>query len=224
MLPLRDDLHLDHGWSLTEATFAALVGELKGRVPRRLLEFGSGRSTVRLALAFPEAQIVSLEHNPKEFFRTCVLLHRHGVEDRVNLRLAPIRLQRIGAYWARTYSCGPELESIFDAVVIDGPPDHVFGGREAAGRIGFPRLRVGGLLFLDDFGRRSEQLAAEHWRKTMRGPWNQRVLQAGAKKLLVVEKTTEMAAAFAWGVATRDLLTATNQAFGALVKRRRKLP
>lgn len=175
------ELNLDAGWSLTEAAFSALLSAVAARPPRHILEFGSGRSTVRLALAFPDAKIVSLEHDPQEFARTTLLLHRHGVKGRVDLRLAPLV---DGAYG---YDLGTSPS--FDVVLVDGPPGHVEGGREMAGRAGLKLLAAGGRLFLDDYERSAEQEAAKAWRGLYSPTEMQEtVLFAGRKSLLMIEK------------------------------------
>ena len=58
----NEKLNLDGQWSLTEAAFETMVRLLSEMgEPKQFVEYGSGPSTVRLAMAFPEAGITSID-------------------------------------------------------------------------------------------------------------------------------------------------------------------
>lgn len=162
------ELVMTDPWNLGEGAFAVVKQAFASVVPRRILEFGSGVSTVRLALAFPEATIVTFDHLPLYARRTLELARRYGVASRVNLRLRPVRPRFVGGapYW--TYA-DMRLEGEFDAVLVDGPPGHLPGGREACFYLAYPHLREGGVAVLDDSERRGERRAVRHWIATYPG-------------------------------------------------------
>jgi predicted O-methyltransferase YrrM len=182
-----DSLDLDGPYGISEAGFAALVAELDRVDPRTIVEFGSGISTVRLAQAFPRARILSIDHEPGFADRTRELAREHGIAgDQVEVRAHPLRWQRFGATFHLTYD-RPALPKGIDAVLIDGPPGRTRRGREACLYLVWDRLRVGGVLFLDDMFRSEEQRTAENWRLRLPDGFECRMIPEG-HGLLVLTK------------------------------------
>jgi predicted O-methyltransferase YrrM len=160
-----DAIDLDSGWSVGELAFAEIEARFRDASPQCIVEFGSGLSTVRLAQAFPAARLLSIDHDPTFYEKTLALLSMHGPADssRVAVDLRRVRWARYGLALHQAYSLGDFPDRI-DAALIDGPPGTLWRGREACLYQIFDRLRVGGIVILDDFDRPMEAAAAVNWR------------------------------------------------------------
>ncbi len=117
-------------WVFGKSAAIEVTEHLRRRRPRRILEAGSGTSTLVLAAhaAADGAEVVSLEHDVEYHRRTARLLERHGLRGAVDLRLAPLRPRRWpgGTFpWYDTTLAGR-----FDFFMVDGPPEK--HGREGA--------------------------------------------------------------------------------------------
>ena len=138
-----EDLRLDDIWSIGETSFAELTDELHRLAPRTLVEFGSGISSVRLALEFPDTRILSIESAPEYWRKTQALRNKHGADGNLQVDLRPLTWQfRAGAVY-QSYGPGAVPHSI-DAVIVDGPPSFTRRGREACLHVVIRQLRVGG--------------------------------------------------------------------------------
>jgi glycosyltransferase involved in cell wall biosynthesis len=151
------------GWTITPALAEALAERLEEIRPTRILEIGSGNSTVVLAAyaAAGGASVTTLEHEPEYFEATSQLLTAMGLRDHVDLRLTPMGAltgpDRREAPW---YDA--PLEAAYDFVFVDGPPQRI--GREGvlfgiANHLG-PEWE----LWLDDGHREHELACLERWR------------------------------------------------------------
>ncbi len=158
-------LYLDKGWSLTEQGFARIVDLLNTQgAPRSILEFGSGRSTVRFSLTFPQASILSLESDRLEFLEAQRLAHQFGRENAITLRHCPLAPHAYGDGEIASYQSEPLVcERRFDCVIIDGPPFYILRGREICLYESYSSLEIGGLVILDDFSRKAEQTIVANW-------------------------------------------------------------
>ena len=173
-------IDLDEGWSVGELAFAQIEADLRDANPQSIVEFGSGLSTVRLARAFPDARLLSIDHDPVFHQKTVDLLSAQGLADspRVRVDLRTITWARYGMGLHQTYSDGAFPDRI-DAVLIDGPPGSLYRGREACLYQVFAKLRVGGIVVLDDFNRPMETAAAEHWSYVYRAGIASEAVQIG---------------------------------------------
>lgn len=173
-----------HGWAIS-ADFARQLLELFAAGTYDLVvEFGSGTSTVLLALALqramqsgrsPVARLLSFEHQDDYHRQTSRQLQAAGVADLCDLVLAPLRpydsaQDRIFPF----YDCRPALSAYGREwadrharllVVVDGPPAAT--GPQAR----YPALPIllehfpsaGFDVLLDDFKRRDEQQVVKMW-------------------------------------------------------------
>ena len=74
-LKIPDRLNLDAGWSIGETAFERITTTLLEMSPvERILEFGSGPSSIRLAMAFAEAEVLSIEGDWRNFAETTSLM------------------------------------------------------------------------------------------------------------------------------------------------------
>jgi len=159
---LAPSLDLDQGWGIGEATFQRVIEQMRSDGARDIVEFGSGISSIRLALALPDSRILSIEGNRDYFEAVMRLRSEHQVERNLDIDLRPLQWQIHGGAAFLSYGPGPFPESI-DAVLIDGPPTWTRRGREACLYQIASRLRIGGKIYLDDFERRREKKIVRNW-------------------------------------------------------------
>jgi predicted O-methyltransferase YrrM len=147
-------LGLDHPWNIGEAAFSLIVDLIDKYAARTILEFGSGKSTIRMALEFPGAEIHAIEHN-EEYFK---MVKQMGIDHEVQADLA-LHLVPLGADNGYDIS-GLDLPEEFDFIFIDGPPSNVNGGRFKAMEDAVRLVKLGGLIVMNDVRHGPEQEAA----------------------------------------------------------------
>lgn len=132
--------------------------------PRRILELGSGQSTLQLSDDYPDATIYSLENLPEIAKENSDQLRRAGANN-ASILYAPVRTRVIGGGIYPTYSL-EKLPHGFscDVLIVDGPVERLYPlGREAALYVLFDALSVGGIIALDDYHRSSAKTTVRHW-------------------------------------------------------------
>lgn len=184
------ELNLDVGYSIGELAFAQICREFRKRQPAIIVEFGSGRSTARLALEFPSTSIVSIESDEGFCLQTRALINNLPKAGRVQVFFRPLRWRLVGLGWILTYQDGSFPEEI-DCVLIDGPPGWAYRGREGALYQVFGRLRVGGVVILDDYGRPGEQTAVSNWARFLGGAFVVHTSDI-SHGLAIIRKTAEV--------------------------------
>lgn len=144
-------------WSVSKTLARTLAQHVERHRPTRILELGSGVSTLVLACAAAraDATVTTLEHDPVWFGRTADLLAAFGLRDRVDLRWAPLR-NREGSPW---YSS--PLAGRYDFVFADGPPLAV--GRTAILPAIRDHLAEDWTLWLKDGHRAHERACVAGW-------------------------------------------------------------
>ena len=174
-----------------EATFELLVASLTSKSAREIVEYGSGLSSVRLALALPNARITSVEADRSYVDRVRELGRAHGVDPLVLHR--PLEFRQIAGH--RVLSYAPTTwDRELDAVIIDGPQMFTLRGREACLYEAYDRLRVGGLVFLDDCFRVREQVCLQTWPAVFQDSFTIRV-ERGWHGIAILEKIAHVNAA-----------------------------
>ena len=162
--PVPDQLNLDTGWSIGEAAFERIATLLLQISPvERVLEFGSGPSSIRLAMAFPEAQVLSVEGDWRNFKETADLMQKFLDKRNLSIKYRPVTLESYGDAEFLTYEDGIFWEEEIDCVIIDGPPVYTLRGREACLYQVYDQIKIGGLVILDDFRRSFEKQIVENW-------------------------------------------------------------
>ena len=161
-----DQLNLDTGWSIGETAFERITTRLLQMSPvEKILEFGSGPSSVRLAMAFSEAQVLSVEGDWRNFRETTDLMHKFLDKRNLSIKYRPVTLESYGDANFLTYEDGVfwDDREEMDCVIIDGPPVYTLRGREACLYQVYDQIRIGGLVILDDFRRSFEKQIVENW-------------------------------------------------------------
>ncbi|HSE07173.1 MAG TPA: class I SAM-dependent methyltransferase [Nocardioidaceae bacterium] len=159
------------GWATAPTTLQALIRLVLERRPNTVLECGSGSSSVWLGYALQRighGRCVSLEHLPQYAEATRAMLRQHGLEDVVEVRLAPLTQvdhPELTSYLWYDTAAVSDLDDI-GLVFVDGPP----GDLAPLARFpAFPLLRErcteDAVFLLDDTQRPDESAISAQWMK-----------------------------------------------------------
>jgi predicted O-methyltransferase YrrM len=185
----RPHLEMNAPFAIGEESIAWIV-ELAHQISaKRVLEFGSGRSTARLALELPNALITSVEHDPNYANQTERRLVELGISERVMLVRSALGWWRHADRIFYTY-LAPIPAAAYDLVLIDGPPGYLHTGRQGALHKVFDMLPIGARVVLDDFNERREQRALDRWLRDYPGTFDWREVNVG-HRLLLIEKNDD---------------------------------
>ena len=147
-------------WAMQRGALAELDAFLVREMPERVLECGSGLSTLLLGryARATGATVTALEHQPRYYDRTKQWLAAEGLGEYVDLRYAALGFYHEGP-WYQT-----ALPDDIDFALIDGPPEST-GGRARTFYEIYPHLRPDGRwhVWLDDAHRPSEARAVADW-------------------------------------------------------------
>lgn len=144
-----------------------LLHLIRSKRPRRILELGSGTSTIWMGYICRELgiQLVSLDHLEGYAARTREGLQRHGLEDVVDLRVAPLQSVEVNGKtfeWYNTEALAG-LDEV-DFLIIDGPPESTGPrARFPAVPLLWDRLSDHASVVLDDTHRAGEVEILESW-------------------------------------------------------------
>jgi predicted O-methyltransferase YrrM len=170
--PLCDNLvYLGNPAVLCPENALFVIQQIRRRRPARVLEFGSGASTVLIARALrqlgEEARIDSLEHSEEWYQRTRELVRAAGVGDVVRLHHSPLGSR--GGIETPWYDLGVLAGDAgpFDLVLADGPAG---GSRDPLSRLGGflsvrGQLSPGAAILLDDGLRAGECEIVRRWQE-----------------------------------------------------------
>ena len=175
---MPEQLSLDAGWSIGETAFERIITTLlEMSSVERILEFGSGPSSVRLAMAFPEAQVLSVEGDWRNFAETTSLMQAFWDKRNLSIKYRPITRKSYGDAEFLTYEDGMFWKEEIDCVVIDGPPIYTLRGREACLYQVYDQIKIGGLVILDDFRRSYEKQIVENWLSVYPGSFTVEIIR-----------------------------------------------
>ncbi len=146
-------------WALSPHTAVQIITQVTVHRPRKVLEFGSGVSTVILGYLLQAqggtGRVLSLDHEREFADITAANLQHHGVDAIAEVAYAPftgVDWYRGRTEWydlAQVESLEAFAEGGIDLVIVDGPPG---GERRYLAVPGvFDKVRVGGLFIFDDF-------------------------------------------------------------------------
>jgi predicted O-methyltransferase YrrM len=158
-------------WStgaMRPAGLVVLCNEIMHRARTRVVECGSGVSTIVLARLLRQrgaGTLVAVEHDPAWATLVGDLLHREALDDIARVTHAP--LQGDPPWYAATALHA--LPTQVDLLVVDGPPAHAPGEQHRrAPALAFfdPRLMPGATVVLDDLQRPGERDVLTRWEAT----------------------------------------------------------
>lgn len=156
-------------WSADPVLMDVILDALSKGFPERVVECGSGWSTLLIASFFRErrtGRVISLEHDEHFARMTKQRLREYGLEDFAEVIHAPLVERELDGRRWRWY--GPEAEAALDAplelLVVDGPPG-IPGARSRypAVPILAARLAEQWVILLDDGLRSDETWIAQRW-------------------------------------------------------------
>ncbi|NYJ17872.1 O-methyltransferase [Nesterenkonia sandarakina] len=155
-------------YALDAPAMLHLLHLIRSKRPQRILELGSGTSTIWIAYLCRELgiELVSLDHLEGYAQQTKAALRRHGLEDVVDLRVAPLEPVQIDGQTFEWYAQGASSDlSGIDLLIVDGPP------KSTGPRARFPavpalrdKLSDQATIVLDDMHRSGEVEILESWR------------------------------------------------------------
>jgi predicted O-methyltransferase YrrM len=162
-------LPLSGGWRTAPTTTLRYVDLIADHEPALVVECGSGVSSMWAGHALKavggNGRCVALEHDAAFREESVALVTRHGLDERVDVRLAPLRDRSEGTPWYDARSV-EDLQDI-DVLLVDGPPAATAPeARYPALEVLGPRMRTGGLILMDDTARPGEAAIVERWLST----------------------------------------------------------
>jgi predicted O-methyltransferase YrrM len=168
IIPARAPMPKLRGWAASPDVVRLLAEEMLRRRPKLIVECGSGSSSVWLgyvAERIGSARVVALEHDERYAAITRDLVHAHGLEDYVEVRLAPLTPWRHEGRDHPWYDRAA-LDDLTDIglLFVDGPPAATGPqARLPAVPVLLPRCAEGVLIVLDDADRAGESAISDRW-------------------------------------------------------------
>lgn len=172
LLPRGASLPRMRGWAASPDFALLVASRLHEERPRRVLECGSGATTVVAGLVLRElgsGRLVTLEHDAGWAERTRRLVRRSGLEEVVEVHHAPLVEHEHDGETLRWYATGWRgSEDRFDAVIVDGPPEPP-AARYPLVPVMRDHIAPGALLLVDDAAREAGRSDLRRWREAVPG-------------------------------------------------------
>lgn len=177
------------GFAIDAQALAHLISLAEERKPRRILELGSGTSTIWLGYLCREfgGSLVTLDHLEKYLAATQTAVDRHNLNHQVEGRLAPLQKINCDGTSFNWYALEAlnDLSDI-DMLVVDGPPAATGPqARYPSLPMLIDRLAKNATVVLDDAHRRDELKIVEEWEASF--PEFTRI-ENGTSRLAVLER------------------------------------
>lgn len=113
------------GFAIDSQALSHLIALVEERRPRRILELGSGTSTIWLGYLCRSfgGTLVTLDHLEHYLEKTRTAIERHELGDVIDSRLAPLEPVETGGQTYNWYALSSMTDlADVDMVIIDGPP------------------------------------------------------------------------------------------------------
>jgi predicted O-methyltransferase YrrM len=168
LLPASRSLPPLGDWAVSADAAASLVELVLEHEPDKVVELGSGTSTVLLAYALRQlgrGTLVALEHDSDFAQRTQQDLESRGLQQVARVALAPLVPTRLGADVFSWYDLAEaELPNGIDMLFVDGPPAGTGPlARYPAVPLLWTHLSPDAVVVLDDAGRSDEERIVSRW-------------------------------------------------------------
>ena len=158
------------GWALSPDVAVELVDRVLSGGVRRVLETGSGVSTLLFALALQKSgdtgKVVAFEHSEQYAAHTRQLLVDHGCSEFAEVIHAPLTELYVNDEPYAWYQLDDRAGTVgeFDLLLVDGPPAAT-GPRSRLPALPLLRSRLApnARIFLDDAKREDEQAIIDEW-------------------------------------------------------------
>ncbi|MEU6248325.1 class I SAM-dependent methyltransferase [Glycomyces sp. NPDC047010] len=162
-----------HGWAAGPDLARYLYLQVVEHGRTRVLECGSGSTTVVLAYALRSlgrGHVHSLEHDPRFAELTRTMLKERGLDEWATVVDAPLAEVEIGGAPWRWYDPDAVPASEIDLLLVDGPPGTTGPqARYPALPVLIDRLAEDALVVLDDTRRDDEHRIGERWAAEFEG-------------------------------------------------------
>lgn len=189
---LLDRLQLPHdalphlgSWKADTYLLWRIVEAIEKLRPEQVVELGCGASSLVLAKALElngGGHLNSYDQHGDFVAATGQWLQGHGLN--ASMRHAPLAEDQTD--WSHNWYQLSAVPAQIDLLVIDGPPWALNPFIRGRAEVLFDRIRVGGMVLLDDAARPGERVVASRWRK--RWPGFRFTMLSGAKGTLVGER------------------------------------
>jgi predicted O-methyltransferase YrrM len=190
---------LEHpgSWALDPASCRFLAAFTRALGARRVLEFGSGFSTLMMAREIEQHEgnyLLSIDDSPHYSALAKEAYEGSGCQAKVEFRVAPLRPRFYGPRLLLSYSLPKGLlEALgpFDLVLIDAP--HHDYGRESVFYDVFSAVAQGGYIVLDDANREDmERKYVRAWQAAYGDAMDPVLLEGIGNGLGVMEKLSDI--------------------------------
>lgn len=155
------------GWAASPDLLRFLYDDVLANHRSRILECGSGASTLIMAYALRElgnGRVIALDHDARFAEHTRSVLERHKMTDWAEVRVAKLTDIEVAEESWPWYDMSQLPDGPIDLLVVDGPPKAT---RQQARFPAVPllhsRLSDDAIVVLDDHERLDEQLAGQRW-------------------------------------------------------------
>jgi len=127
LLPVRAPLPPMTGWAATPELSAFLLKTIQKYRPATIVEIGSGITTLISGYSLEkfniDGKIISFDHDPLFASKTEDEIKLHGLSDKVEIRIAPLKKVTIeNEEWLWYSTDKIKFDQPIDLVVVDGPP------------------------------------------------------------------------------------------------------
>jgi len=166
-VPLSNLEHPGEDLAMHPATCKFMAAFTRALGAKKILEFGSGFSTLMMARELPaeESYLLSIDDSARYSAAAKEAYESSGCQAKVDFRVAPLRPRFYGPRLLLSYSLPRgllEAMGPFDLVLID-TPHHDFG-REAIFYDAFNAVMPGGYIVVDDANKESaEKVCLPNW-------------------------------------------------------------
>lgn len=183
-------------WAMDPASCRFLAGFVRALGAKRIIEFGSGFSTLMMAREIEPLEnnyLLSIDSSPRYSAMAKEAMESSGCQAKVEFRVAPLRPRLYGPRLLLSYNL-PEglLEAMgpFDLALIDAP--HLDYGRESVLYDVFRALAPGGYIILDDANREDKERAyVRTWQAAYEDALDPILLEGIGNGLGVIEKISD---------------------------------
>lgn len=162
------------GWAMRSDGILLLSDLIQHHKPVKIVEIGSGSSTVWMAHFASQygGQILSLDHSDHYAEQTRSMLEEFGLTGTAKVELAELRPTEINDVEYQWYSTEflQKLQPQVDMVIVDGPPKAT--GEDAR----YPAIPLlseyladSAIIVMDDYQRKDEQHIASMWMESVPG-------------------------------------------------------
>lgn len=215
-------------WAMDPASCRFLAGFVRALGAKKIIEFGSGFSTLMMAREIAPLEnnyLLSIDSSQQYSDMAKEAMEGSGCQAKVEFRVAPLRPRLYGPRLLLSYNL-PEglLEALgpFDLALIDAP--HLDYGRESVLYDVFRALAPGGYIILDDANREDKERAyVRSWQAAYKDAIDPILLEGIGNGLGVIEKISDEKPRYpVKGALTASLKTMAN--FGRLLFRTEQPP